>query len=124
LKSCNRNGIIFEQWWIFLFLRKKQIAMMQKRDNKQIMRDFGLRQSRQFLAIAVTLLLILLLSVVYKRSDLFGEFSKNAIFAAQIVLIAAFIGFSAFNWRCPSCNKYLGSNINRRICKQCGTRLR
>ena len=97
--------------------------MMQKRDNKQIMRDFGLRQSRQFLAIAVTLLLLLLLTFVYKRSDLFGEFSKNTIFAAQIVLIAVFIGFSAFNWRCPSCYKYLGSNINRRICKQCGTRL-
>lgn len=98
--------------------------MMQKRDNKQIMRDFGLRQSRQFLAIAATLLLLLFLTLLYKRPDLFGEFSKNTIFAAQIVLIAAFIGFSAFNWRCPSCNKYLGSNINRRICKQCGTRLR
>jgi hypothetical protein len=101
-----------------------KIAMMQKRDNKQIMRDFGLRQSRQFLAIAATLLLLLFLTLLYKRSDLFGEFSKNTIFAAQIVLIGAFIGFSAFNWRCPSCNKYLGSNINRRICKQCGTRLR
>ncbi len=97
---------------------------MQKRDNKQIMRDFGLRQSRQFRAIEATLLLLLFLTFLYKRPDLFGEFSKNTIFAAHIVLIAAFIGFSAFNWRCPSCNKYPGSNINRRICKQCGTRLR
>jgi hypothetical protein len=40
------------------------------------------------------------------------------------VLIAAFICFSAFNWRCPLCKKYLGSNINRHICKHCGTRLR
>jgi hypothetical protein len=98
--------------------------MVQERDNKRIMRDFGLRKSRQFLAIAATLFLLLFLALLYKRSDLFGEFSKDTIFAAQIVLIAAFIGFSAFNWRCPSCNKYLGSNINRRICKQCGTRLR
>jgi hypothetical protein len=107
-----------------LFSGKREIAILQKRDNKQIMRDFGLRQSRQFLAIAVTLLLLLFLVFLYKHPDIFGEFSKNTIFAAQIVLIAAFIGFSAFNWRCPSCNKYLGSNINRRICKQCGTRLR
>ncbi|MBM4135590.1 MAG: hypothetical protein FJ241_02040 [Nitrospira sp.] len=98
--------------------------MMQKRDNKQIMRDFGLRQSRQFLAIAATMFLLLFLALLYKRPDLFGEFSKNTIFAAQIVLIAAFIGFSAYNWRCPSCKKYLGTNINKRICKKCGTRLR
>jgi len=97
---------------------------MQKRANKQIMQDFGLRLSRQFLAIAATLFLLLFLVLLYKRPDLFGEFSKNTIFAAQIMLIVAFIGFSAFNWRCPSCKKYLGTNINRRICKQCGTRLR
>jgi protein-S-isoprenylcysteine O-methyltransferase Ste14 len=107
-----------------LFSGKREIAILQKIDHKQIMRDFGLRQSRQFLAIAVTLLLLLFLVFLYQHPDIFGEFSKNTIFAAQIVLIAAFIGFSAFNWRCPSCNKYLGSNINRRICNQCGTRLR
>jgi rRNA maturation endonuclease Nob1 len=27
------------------------------------------------------------------------------------------------NWRCPSCKKYLGKNINRHTCKQCGNRL-
>jgi hypothetical protein len=97
---------------------------MQKKDNKQIMQDFGLRQSRQFLAIAATLFLLLFLALLYKRPDLFGEFSKDTIFAAQIMLIVTFIGFSAFNWRCPACKKYLGTNINRRICKQCGTRLR
>jgi len=97
---------------------------MQKRDDKQIMRDFGLRQSRQFLAIAATLFLLLFLTLLYKRPDFFGEFSKDTIFAAQIVLIAVFISFSAFNWRCPSCKKYLGNNINRHTCKKCGTRLR
>jgi hypothetical protein len=87
---------------------------MQKRDDKQIMRDFGLRQSRQFLAIAVTLFLLLFLALLYKRPDLFGEFSRSAIFTAQIAIIAVFIGFSAFNWRCPVCNKYLGRNITTR----------
>ncbi|MBE0427275.1 MAG: hypothetical protein IBX72_11615 [Nitrospirae bacterium] len=97
--------------------------MVKKRDNRQIMRDFRLRQTRQFLAIGVTLVLLLFFTLIYKRVDFFGEVSKNTIFAAQVVTIAAFIGFSSVNWRCPYCNKYLGSNIYRRICKRCGTRL-
>lgn len=96
---------------------------MQKKDNKQIMLDFRLRLRLQILAIVVILLLLLFLALLYKCPAFFGEFSKNTISAAQIVLIAAFIGFSAFNWRCPSCKKYLGTNISRRVCKQCGTRL-
>ena len=95
-----------------------------KKDNRQIMQVFRLRQTRQFLAIAVALVLLLFSTLIYKRVDLFGEVSKNTIFAAQAIIIAAFIGFSYVNWRCPSCDKYLGSNIHRHTCKHCGTRLR
>jgi hypothetical protein len=96
---------------------------MQKNENNHIMLDFRLRLNRQHLAMALTMFLLLFLVLVYKRSDIFGEFSKNSIVASQIILIGVFIGFSAINWRCPSCNKYLGGDINRRICKKCGTRL-
>jgi hypothetical protein len=96
---------------------------MQKRDNNQIMQDFRLRQNRQLLAMALTLFLLLFLVLIYKRTDIFGEFSKSNIVASQIILIAVFIGFSGINWRCPSCNKYLGGDINKRICKKCGIRL-
>ncbi|MFA4918320.1 MAG: hypothetical protein WC581_03600 [Thermodesulfovibrionales bacterium] len=96
---------------------------MQKKENNQIMRDFRLRLNRQLLAMALTLFLLLFLVLVYKRTDIFGEFSKNNIIALQIILIGVFIGFSAINWRCPSCNKYLGGDINKRICKKCGIRL-
>lgn len=97
---------------------------MTQKSNEKIIRDFRLRQNRQLLAIAVTLVLLLLPVLLHKRPDFFGEISRDIIFAAQVVLIAAFIGFSVFNWRCPLCKKYLGSDINRRICRQCGTRLR
>jgi len=97
---------------------------MQKRDDNQIMQDFRLRQSRQFLAMALILFLLLFLVLIYKRTDIFGEFSKDNIVVSQIILIAVFIGFSVFNWRCPSCNKYLGCDINRRICNKCGIKLR
>lgn len=96
---------------------------MQKKENNQIMRDFRLRLNRQLLAMALTLFLLLFLVLIYKRTDIFGEFSKNNIIALQIILIGVFIGFSAINWRCPSCNKYLGGDINKRICKKCGIRL-
>jgi len=96
---------------------------MQKRDNNQIMQDFRLRLNRQLLAMALTLFLLLFLVLIYKRTDIFGEFSKNNIIGLQIILIGVFIGFSAINWRCPSCNKYLGGDINKRICKKCGIRL-
>jgi hypothetical protein len=96
---------------------------MQRCDDKKIIHEFRLRQGRQFLAIAVTLLLVIFLTLLYKRPDLFGEFSKETVSSAQIMLIAAFIGFSAYNWRCPSCRKYLGNNISRQKCRKCGTRL-
>jgi hypothetical protein len=95
-----------------------------KRDDKHIIKEFQMRQGRQFFAMAITLLLLLFLVLLYKRPDLFGEISKHTIFGAELVLIAAFIAFSAANWRCPACNKYLGPDINRRICRKCRTRLR
>jgi hypothetical protein len=96
---------------------------MQKKDDKKIIQEFRLRQNRQFFAISITLLFLIFLTLLYKRPDLFGEFSKELISITQIVFIAAFIGFSVFNWRCPSCKKYLGHNIGRQRCKKCGTRL-
>ncbi len=96
--------------------------MAPKRDPKQTVANFKLRQDRQLLAIAVALLLIVLLAMIHHRSDLFGNISKGAIFAMQAIVIASFMGFTAANWRCPSCNKYLGSNIYQRGCRKCGAR--
>ena len=97
---------------------------MEKKDRNRIVQDFRALQSRQFIAIAAALFLVLLAGVIHRRPDLFGEFSKSTLFGAQVAVIAAFIGFTGFNWRCPSCTKYLGNDINRHICKKCGARLR
>lgn len=97
---------------------------MQKKDDEQIRREFVLRRDRQLLAIAIGLILVVFLAMLPNRPDLMGDFSKSALVGAQIAIIAAFAAFSAFNWRCPSCNKYLGGNINRYKCHKCGTRLR
>jgi len=97
---------------------------MQRYDDKQITRDFWMRQGRQLVAIAVALFLVLLMAVAHKRHDLFGEYSRTTLAAAQLAVIAAFIGFTAYNWRCPSCKKYLGRDINKRVCRHCKARLR
>jgi heme A synthase len=97
--------------------------MNQKKEEKQIMEAFRVRQGRQFLAIAATLVILVLLTLIYKRPDILGEFSRYTIFSVQLLVIAAFVGFSALNWRCPACNKYLGKDINKHICKECGKRL-
>ena len=96
---------------------------MKEKDYTQIRKEFRQRQSSQLLSIAVSLLLILLLALVQKRPDLFGELPKDTVSGLQIIVISAFIAFSVFNWRCPACKKYLGPDINRHLCKKCGTRL-
>lgn len=97
---------------------------MEKKDHKQILRDFHSRQSRQLVAIAIALFLVLLSAVLYKRPGVLGDFSKGVLFGGQIASIAAFLAFTSLNWRCPACNKNLGPDINRRVCKKCGSRLR
>jgi len=95
-----------------------------KREHKEIIKNFRALQSRQYFALAITLLLLVFLVFLYKRSDIFGEISHHTIFTVQIIVIAAFIVFSILNWRCPACRKYLGADINRDRCKKCGARLR
>jgi len=98
--------------------------MKEKNAVKKIRESFRIRQNRQLLAIAAALFLVLFSAVVYKRPDLFGEFSKRTLFGAQALIIAAFVGFTAANWRCPACNKFLGNDIHRESCRRCGTRWR
>jgi uncharacterized membrane protein len=96
---------------------------MSEKVERHIKQEFGVRRERQLLAIAVALFLVLFLALLYKRPVL-GEISKNIIFGAQVIVIATFIGFTAFNWRCPSCHKFLGNDIGMRICRKCGSTLR
>ncbi len=97
------------------------MAKGKKQDRESIKREFRKRQSRQIIAIAAALFLVLLSAVIHKRSDLFGAVPRKVLFGAQIACIAAFLGFSAFNWRCPACGKFLGRDVLKRSCNACRT---
>jgi len=94
-----------------------------KRDDSKIMVEFKARQDRQIVAIAIAMFLMLLAAVLYKRPDLLGEFSGRTLFGLQAISIASFLVFTAYNWRCPSCDKHLGGNVHRQRCGKCGSRL-
>jgi hypothetical protein len=99
---------------------------MQKDGNEEqdrIVRRYRAVQNRQIIAIALSLFLVLLVAAVHKRPDLFGTYAREALFAAQALIIAAFIGFTAANWRCPACRAFLSSDLYRRRCRKCGAHL-
>jgi len=96
---------------------------MAKRSNSDIKHEYHARQTRQIMAIAAAMFVVLLSAVLYKRPDLLGEFSGRSLFGLQAIAIAAFLGYTAYNWRCPACDKHMGGNIHRLRCGKCGARL-
>lgn len=89
----------------------------------RVRRMFRVRQTRQIIAIAVALFLVVLVAAVHKRPDLFGDHPRGLLFGLQALAIASFLGFTAANWRCPACGSFLGSDIHRTHCRKCGNRL-
>ncbi len=96
---------------------------MKKKDTDKIKQEFRMRQQRQIIAITAAMSIVLLSAVLHKRPDLLGAFSGRTLFGLQAISIAAFFGFSAYNWRCPSCGKHLGGDLFRRHCRKCSARL-
>ena len=97
---------------------------MAKRSDSDIKREYHARQTRQITAIAAAMFLVLLGAVFYKRPDLLGEISGRSLFGLQTITIASFLVYTAYNWRCPACDKHLGGNIHRQRCGKCGARLK
>ena len=92
-------------------------------NGERVRSEFAKRQGRQSVAVAAAGLLVVLFAVLYARPGWLGPNSRGTIFAAQIVVIAAFVGFTYHNWRCPACHRHLGGDLHRRLCGKCRARL-
>jgi carbon starvation protein CstA len=97
---------------------------MKQKDDEIVRKKFLTRQTRQIIAIAISMFLVLLCAVLYKRPVSGIRLSREALSAAQAIVIAAFLGFTSVNWRCPACGKFLGHDLHRETCRKCGVRLR
>ena len=96
---------------------------MSQKDEQQIIREFGVRRTRQLFATAAAIFAVFFLALIHERPSLLGAFSKNTIFGAQAIVIALFVGFSRYNWRCPLCGKFLRYDVSVHLCRHCGSRL-
>ena len=50
---------------------------------------------------------------------------NTRIYILYLICAASLGGLAALvlNWRCPSCNKYLGRSMNLKVCRKCGAKL-
>jgi hypothetical protein len=91
----------------------------------QIKEEFAVRRKRQLLLlIPVAFFFGFAILVgggfVHVPVDLNLATTKIAFF----LVVAACVGFSWWNWRCPACKGYLGRGIEPRHCRNCGVELR
>jgi amino acid transporter len=97
--------------------------MESNRSNAEIIAEFKEKRTPQIMAIGpIILAFIGLLSVENNPTGIFGLPPITVLVGAFAVIIAVLV-FSFLNWRCPSCNKYLGKAINPKFCSKCGVQL-
>jgi hypothetical protein len=92
-------------------------------NDDRVKRSFTRIRTRQLVAIAVAAVCVLLPAVMWTRQDLFGQFSKKDLALFQVIMILLFVNFTSWNWKCPSCKRYLGADIGTGTCRKCGARL-
>jgi len=98
--------------------------MEMNRSSAEIIEEFKRKRTRQIMAVGpIILAFIALLSVESNPTGIFG-LPPNIVFGISFVLIISVLIFSLFNWRCPSCNQYLGKAMNPKFCSKCGIQLR
>ncbi|MBZ0166941.1 MAG: hypothetical protein K8I00_09045 [Candidatus Omnitrophica bacterium] len=87
---------------------------------EQIKIQFRQRRTRQ-MWVSLPFIIVLLAAIIFE--DQLAQVFSPVVGIALIVVVAAIMGFSFRNWRCPHCDKYLGKGISPRFCAKCGVPL-
>lgn len=91
--------------------------------NEQVRREFRVRRFRQH-AVSLPLFAMVIGLGIWSLTKPEVSEVGSSLMALPIVIALAVLAFSVWNWRCPSCNGYLGKTINPKECPKCGTELR
>jgi len=87
--------------------------------------EFARRRMRQWiLVIPMVIALIAIRSADSSGDPTFWGLPTSVAIGIGFALILGAIAFSLWNWRCPSCSKYLGKGINPSFCAKCGFKLK
>lgn len=93
--------------------------------SRQVKTEFKERKTKQ---IAATVIFLPFLFGFFWFSEnhqkSFFGMPENIAVPVFIALIVIITVFSFYNWRCPSCKKYLGKGYNPKFCPKCGVELR
>ena len=54
------------------------------------------------------------------RASIPDEGTRSLIVLGICTVSLGALGFSIYNWRCPSCGKHLGGTVDPRRCRKCG----
>lgn len=84
----------------------------------EIIAEFNRRRIRQVIAV------IPVVSIMFPALTTADSDSPNQILLWIFYVVGIlFIAFTIKNWRCPSCNGWLGRGIGPNFCRKCGVRL-
>lgn len=78
---------------------------------------------KKFQAYAIVITVVAMFSALWKLKHpgvFTSTLSEDTVSWLIIGIIALFAVFTFFNWKCPACGKYLGSNITQKRCRKCG----
>ena len=86
-----------------------------------ISKDFKRRKRNQWIVaiLMIPVFIVLIYPQVTGKTEVFGMDPDTITTWSLIPIILALV-YSIYNWRCPSCKKYLGRRINHSSCPRCG----
>ncbi len=92
---------------------------------EEIKAEFAVRRRRQLLLL-IPVILMFAFAILVGTGKLPVPVDPDSA-TPKVVLflvVAACVGYSWVNWRCPACNGYLGRGIEPKHCRNCGAQLR